>query len=599
MSELTAASRAKLALLVPVVFVPMGLAALCLGAYLCVLNLEILNRPRAEGIVIENQLKVGGRPSWSPLFRFSDNQGRDFTVKSRTSSNPPSFSVGEKVLVAYRPDDPSQAEIVTFGVLWPVPISACLFGIVFIAIGLFIFVSMRGTLLGNAHRSLSQSGAIREESTDATKLSVRFSLCASLIGLLALSSPAHAEDWPRWGGPRGDGTWRGPKLREAWPKEGLPVVLKKPIGGGYGGVSVVGSRVYVQDRVTAPVEQERLLCFDARSGDLLWQHFDAVAYGKLDYGNGPRAAPTVHDGRVYTLGAVGRFCCVSAETGELHWTKDLVADFGAVVPTWGLAASPLIWNDLVIVHPGAANGGCVIAFDRLTGNEVWRSGSDPAGYATPVVINAPSGPQLVCWSPENVLGIEPQTGRPLWSIPYKVTYGVSISPPIYYENTLLVTGYWEGAKAIRLGKNADEATLVWEENRFLRALMAQPIYRDGLVYMIDKTHGLTCFVLETGEKLWDDGHRSTPRGRNPHASLVWLEDGDRALLLNELGDLILARLNREGYHELARANIIERKENSPIWAHPAYAGKFVFARSDSEIVCVELPVNEERPREDP
>jgi outer membrane protein assembly factor BamB len=417
-------------------------------------------------------------------------------------------------------------------------------------------------------------------------------LTGSVTILFSLSNRLRAEDWPRWGGPRGDGTWRGPRISDQWSANGLPVVWKKPIGGGYGGVSVVDGKVFVQDRVTEPREEERLLCFDARSGDLLWKHADDVTYGKLDYGNGPRAAPTVHDGRVYTLGALGRLCCVSFDTGKLHWTKDLVAEFGAVIPTWGLAASPLIWNDLVVVHPGAKNGGCVIAFDRKTGNEAWRLGNDPAGYATPVVINAPSGPQLVCWSPENVLGINPHTGKGLWSIPYKVTYGVSISPPIYYENMLLVTGYWEGAKAIRLGLKPEEAQLAWEENRFLRALMAQPLYRDGLVYMIDKTHGLTCFVLESGEKLWDDGHRSTPRGRNPHASLVWLEDGDRAMLLNELGDLILARLSRDGYHELARANIIERKENSPIWSHPAYAGKHVFARSDSEIVCVEVPVRE-------
>jgi outer membrane protein assembly factor BamB len=420
-----------------------------------------------------------------------------------------------------------------------------------------------------------------------------FSAALCFAAVLVFESPRGvAEDWPRWGGPRGDSTWRGPKLADKWSAEGLPVVWKKPIGGGYGGVSVVAGKVFVQDRLTESREVERLLCFDARSGNLLWQHADDVAYGKLDYGNGPRAQPTVHDGQVHTLGALGRLCCVESETGRLVWTKDLVADFGAVIPTWGLAASPLVWKDLVIVHAGAANGGCVIAFNRLTGAEVWRSGNDPAGYATPVVIDAPSGPQLVCWSPENVLGIDPDTGKPLWSIPYKVTYGVSISPPIYYENTLFVTGYWEGSKAIRLGEKPDEAKLVWEENRFLRALMAQPLYRDGLVYMIDKTHGLTSFVLASGEKLWDDKHQSTPRGRNPHASLVWLEDGDRAILLNELGDLILARLNREGYHELARANIIERKENSPIWAHPAYAGKYVFARSDSEIVCVELPVRE-------
>ena len=140
----------------------------------------------------------------------------------------------------------------------------------------------------------------------------------------------------------------------------------------------------------------------------------------------------------------------------------------------------------------------------------------------------------------------------------------------------------------RLGRRAEDAELIWEESRNLRGLMAQPLYREGYVYSIDHQHGLTCFELATGMKIWDDGNRMTPRGRNPQATLVWLGERDRAIILNELGDLILARLNPDGYHEQSRTNIIARKEGAPIWAHPAYAGTKVYARSDTELVCVEL-----------
>jgi outer membrane protein assembly factor BamB len=409
------------------------------------------------------------------------------------------------------------------------------------------------------------------------------------IALLAITvtDPLRAEDWPRWGGPRGDGTWHGPKLSESWPSEKLPVVWSRPIGGGYGGVSVVSGRVYVMDRQVEPREVERVVCFEATSGKPIWSHEYPVVYGKLDYGNGPRATPTVYEGRVYTLGAVGHVCCLDANDGKLLWSKDCVAEFNAKLPTWGLAASPVVWQDTIIVHPGAENG-CLMAFDRVSGKERWRASSDPAGYATPIIVESPSGTQLIAWTPEHILGVNPRNGKINWSVPYEVLYGVSIATPIFRNDTVFVSGYWAGSKAIQLGKRPKDAEVVWEENRYLRGLMAQPLYRDGYVYSIDKTYGLTCFELGTGKKVWDDGNRMTPRGNNPQATLVWLGDGDRAIILNELGDLILARLNPDGYHEQSRTKIIAPRERSPIWAHPAYAGNRVYARSDTELVCVEL-----------
>ena len=421
-------------------------------------------------------------------------------------------------------------------------------------------------------------------------------ICVRIFLTLAVAagstSAASAEDWPRWGGPRGDGTWRGPKLLAAWPEGKLSVVWNRPIGGGYGGLSVADGRVFVMDRQTEPAEIERVLCLDPDSGKPLWTHEYPVKYGKLDYGNGPRATPTVFEGRVYALGAVGHSCCLDANTGAVVWSHDCVAEYNAKIPTWGLAASPVIWENLVILHPGAENGS-VMASDRLTGKEVWRASSDPAGYATPVIINSQSGPQLIAWTPEHILGIAPRSGKINWSIPYEITYGVSIATPICRNEMVFVTGYWHGSKAIRLGRRPQDAELIWEDATNLRGLMSQPLYRDGRVYSIDHGHGLTCFELATGKKLWDDGHQMTPRGRNPQATLVWLGDDDRAIILNELGDLILARLNPDGYHEQSRTKIIARKEGSPIWAHPAYAGDRVYARSDSEIVCVRLPVARE------
>jgi outer membrane protein assembly factor BamB len=393
---------------------------------------------------------------------------------------------------------------------------------------------------------------------------------------------AAAEEWPRWRGPRGDGTWQAPELPDAWPAAGLPTIWRRAIGGGYAGVIVADGRALVMDRQTEPSEVERVLAFDAATGGPLWKYEYPVGYGKLDYGNGPRAAPTVADGRVYTLGAVGHVHCLDLASGRPLWSHDCVSELQTKAPDWGFAASPVVWRDVVIVHVGAP-GGSFVAFDRQSGREAWRASDDPAGYATPIVVDRASGPQLIGWTPEHVVGISLPIGRVQWTIPYKVTYGVSIATPICKQDIVFVAGYWEGSKAIRLGPAAGDAMLAWEDKERLRGLMSQPLERDGFVYLLDKQFGITCFELATGKKLWDDDNRLTPRGRNPQATLVWLEGGDRIIALNSEGELVLARLSAAGYSEQSRTKII-----GPTWAHPAYAGRHVLARDDQEIVCVEL-----------
>jgi outer membrane protein assembly factor BamB len=423
----------------------------------------------------------------------------------------------------------------------------------------------------------------------------------ALLVLALTSPPLWAEDWPRYRGPRGDGSWNAPPLPDRWPDAPLTPRWRVPIGPGYAGVSVAAGRVYTLDR--KPVEpapkdgpdgDERVLCLDADTGRPLWSHTYPVRYGPLGgYANGPRTTPTVHDGRVYTLGAVGHLVCFDAATGKVLWQRDTVRQDRARVPEWGFAASPLIDGDRVIVHVGAEPDGGLIAFDRHTGREVWRSLPDPAGYCTPVLIDAPAGRQLVAWTPENVRGVDPDTGKPLWALPYKVTYGVSIAGPVYRDGIVFVTGYWEGSRAIRLGPASTDAKLLWEERRGLNGLMAQPLVRGGYVYTLDKSRGLVCVELKTGKQLWED-HRLTKRGRNPHASIVWLGDSDRVLFLEAGGDLVLARLTPDGYVERARTRLLPRQA----WAHPAFAGGRVYARTDGgerpkggtfELFCFDLP----------
>jgi outer membrane protein assembly factor BamB len=408
----------------------------------------------------------------------------------------------------------------------------------------------------------------------------------TLVGKTSRSDATdRGEDWPRWRGPRGDGTWNGPKLAEKWPSKELKVRWRKPVGGGYAGVIVAGDQVLVTDRQTSPREVERIVCCDRQTGDFRWIHSDTVKYGQLDYGTGPRAAPTVHEGLVYTLGATGKLNCLDLKTGAVRWRADLIADCGGRMPTWGYAASPVIFRDTVIVHPGSLKGASVVALDRRTGKRIWASLSDESTYATPILIDHRGRTELVCWTPSHIRGLDAKNGQPLWAIPDEITYGVSIATPVFHRGTIFVSDYWAGAKAIRLDDMGRKATVAWEENRSLRGLMSQPLCRDGYGYLLDKNFGLTCFEMATGKKVWDDGHRVTARDRNPQATLVWIGNRNRALILNAEGELILAGLDPAGYTELARAKII-----GDTWAHPAYAGRSVYARDDHELVCRELPL---------
>ena len=413
----------------------------------------------------------------------------------------------------------------------------------------------------------------------------RMTRCARSLLIVLFSVPAaQAEDWPRWRGPRNDGTWRGPALPDKWPAGGLRRVWRKEIGGGYAGVSVAAGRVYLFDRQKVPREVERLLCLSAENGDVIWSRDYPVAYGDLGYGNGPRAAPTVEGKHVYTLGAVGDLRCFETDGGRPVWSASFQKDFHGRLPTWGYSASPFLYKDMLIVLPGGPNEQSVVALDPKTGRKNWGSLSDEAAYAPPLVVEHQGKPQLVCWTPSHIRAIDPADGKPCWSVPYSVDYGVSIASPIYQEGLVFVSAYWAGSRAIRPVAAGKPADLAYEENRHLRGLMSQPLYRDGHAYLLDKQYGLTCFEFKTGKKLWDDDNKMTPRGRNPQATLVWLGDGDRAIILNSEGELILARLSPQGYREASRTKII-----GETWAHPAYVGNHIFARSDNELVCYELP----------
>lgn len=399
--------------------------------------------------------------------------------------------------------------------------------------------------------------------------------------LLALLLSTHVWAWPRWRGADGAGGWNPPHVPANYAQQEPEELWQVPISGGYGGVTVSEGHVYVIDRPKEPEDIERILCYTQDKGEPVWSQTWAAVYGNMAYNNGPRSSVTLHEGRAYTLGAVGMASCFDAKTGDVLWQVDTVKEHGAQVPTWGLAASPLLDGGHVLLHVGARPDGCVLALDKKTGKLIWRGGPDPAGYCTPEIITHQGQRQLIAWGPEHIQSLNPDTGKTLWTYPYKITYGVSIAQPLYRDGILLVSGYWHGTKALKLGA---EPTLLWENEKEICGLMSAPLFKDGVVYLLDKNKGLQGIDLKTGEILWSDSNSLTPKDRNPQMSLVWLKESEGlAALLNASGELVYVKLKPDEFEELGRHQIIGKT-----WAHPAFVSNRIYARSDTQLVAWRL-----------
>lgn len=391
-----------------------------------------------------------------------------------------------------------------------------------------------------------------------------------------------AGDWPQWRGPHRDGVWQQDGLADKLPATGLKPRWRQPLGGGYSGIAVSSGRVYTLDYHKKPRESERALCFDVRTGKLLWSHTYAVTYGKMEYGNGPRSTPTVHKSKVYTFGARGHLFCLDAVSGKVLWGRDTVKDFAGRVPQWGHSCSPLVDGPRLLVQVGGKNGAGLVALDRDSGKEIWRSLDDRPGYSSPTLIGGKGWRQVAYWTPEHVVGLDPVSGKVRWKIPFPITYDVSITDLVWHENVLLASNYWTGSKAIRFDAKGENPKVIWQGKR-LSLLMSTPLWRAGHIYALDRKDGLKCVELLTGKVKWG-GEHITPRSHNPQATLVWV--GERALIFNERGELILARLTPEKYEEISRSKLIDKDT----WAHPAYADGCIFVRTDEDILCIPLAV---------
>ncbi|HEV7401297.1 MAG TPA: PQQ-binding-like beta-propeller repeat protein [Chthoniobacteraceae bacterium] len=417
--------------------------------------------------------------------------------------------------------------------------------------------------------------------------------CVVAVTLCGLAALAQAEDWPQWRGPRRDGIWRETGVLEKFPADGLKVRWRAPVGPGYSGVVVADGRAYVSDCLLEPESVERVLCFDAADGKLLWTYVYPCRYDDLFFGAGPYATPLVHAGKVYVSSPRGHLHCLNAATGKVVWARDRSRDNHAILPQSGCNSSPIIEGNLLLVMGGGRESGCVTAYDKETGDEVWAALKERPGGSSPIAIDAGGQRQVIFWTLDSVASLDPRTGQVFWQVPTKsLNDGGALTTPAAYKDYLLLV--CEKAMLFRLAADKPEATLASQTwPRKTVNTFVSPVFQDEHFYYSAYRDDLCCFEVASGKQVWKTpavtaGHSNALFQMTPH--------GESVFILSEDGILILARLAPEGYTELGRTFLLAPTMGTwtpasgrpKIWAQPAYANRHIFARSDQELVCASL-----------
>ena len=428
------------------------------------------------------------------------------------------------------------------------------------------------------------------------------SILAIIIGLL-LNIQVLAADWPQWRGPNRDGIWREKGVVQTFEDPQLPVLWRTEIANGYSGPTVANGRVYVTDRLASPTELERVHCFGALTGKEIWSYSYKCEYEKVGYPDGPRAAVTINDGRAYSLGTMGHMFCFNAANGDIIWKKALKTEYNISIPTWGIAAAPLVERDLVIVQIGGEKNACLIAFDKVTGEEKWRALNESASYSAPIIIEQAGKRVLVCWTGASISGLDPSTGKLYWRYPFKpFRMVINIATPVFEDGYLFFSSFYDGSILLKVDPGKVAIEKVWQRKGAserntdsLHCCISTPVIQGDYIYGVDSYGELRCLDLHTGERIWESLD-AVPKAR--WANIHMIRHEDKIWMFNERGELIISKLSPEGFYEISRVKIIESTEGQldqrggVCWAHPAFANKHIYVRNDQELLCIDLSIRE-------
>jgi outer membrane protein assembly factor BamB len=399
-------------------------------------------------------------------------------------------------------------------------------------------------------------------------------LVACIILIVGKIGSIGAGDWPQFLGPEHNGVSKESNLIKNWGKDGPKVVWEKEVGEGYSGPVVEGGIVILFHRIG---DQEAVEALNAGTGKQVWSYSYETQYeDDLGKGNGPRSTPLISNGFAYTLGPEGKLHCLDLKSGKKEWQRDLAKDYPFRKGFFGVATSPLIEGDNIIINIGCRTAG-IVALNKRTGKEAWKATNQEASYSSPTAATFDRKRQLVFLTREGLVTLDPETGKILHEKRWRSRMAASVNAatPVVVDNQIFLSAcYGTGAVLLKVAK--DRLEEVWKSDETLSNHYNTSIYHDGYLYGVDgrQEEGpqLRCVELKTGKVKWSEKGFGC-------ASLI-LADG-RFYALTENGDLVIFEALPKAYHELSRASLLTGPCRSPL----ALANGRLLARDNKRLVC--------------
>jgi outer membrane protein assembly factor BamB len=397
---------------------------------------------------------------------------------------------------------------------------------------------------------------------------------------------ARSTDFPQYLGPTRDARLPSNQLAADWSAAAPQLLWKQPIGEGWSSFAIQGDVAITMEQ---RADEEWVAAYSVLDGSLLWHYAMPGKHTNLLGGTGPRSTPTIFDNFVYACSAVSRVVCLELTTGREVWSRELLdlagttqAEFESRV-SWGRSASPLVNEQQVIVPLGGTGprAATLLALDRTTGNELWRSGTDQISYSSPMFANVQDQAQILLISENQLAAYAPGDGQQLWSFPWpgSSTGAATVSQPVVVDASriLLSKGYGTGAELLRIELRADQwqVTSEWKKPSSLRTKFTNSVIHNGFAYGLSDGI-LECVALEDGRRQWKQG-----RYRQGQLLLV----GGLLLITAESGQLVLLRADPDKFQELASLPVI----GDVTWNPPALSGDRLLMRNSNEAACVILP----------
>jgi outer membrane protein assembly factor BamB len=383
--------------------------------------------------------------------------------------------------------------------------------------------------------------------------------------------PAKPAEWPGFRGPGRDSVVHGVQISTDWAQSPPVQTWRRPIGPGWSSFAVNGNLVYTQEQRGG---DEVVSCFKLSTGDPVWRHRDATRFWESNGGAGPRGTPTLSNGRVYTLGATGIVNALDAASGAVIWSRNAASDGHVKIPMWGIASSPLVVDDVVIV----AAGGKLGAYDVATGNPRWSGPGSGFSYSSPQLVTIDGVRQVLFISGPGTTSVAPATGKVLWQ--YAWPGGAIVQPAMTGDGGVLTnTISMNGGVGIRRLAVAHAAA--WTVAESWTSTGLKPYFNDfvvhnGHAYGFDGNI-LSCIDLKDGTRKWKGG-------RYGNGQLVLLADQDLLLVLSEEGELALVKATPDQFTEVARVQALEGKT----WNHPVVVRDALLIRNDHEMAAYRL-----------